>query len=532
MNNRFNKAVIYKLMKFLLYYFQVENMQPREYVKKYESLEATTSDNRNSFISFLLDKHRRQQTEKENQTTRHVAKPTVVHTTATAAPPAATNHNRVDSTAAAFINNNNNLNTVYPLLVDNLHQQKQRPPATPQQHSSVNNENKPVLSTKNSLKISQIIDTMSQQQHQLNQFTGHHQTFKLQPQQQPQQIKLQPQQQQQQQQQHPGATQMIKLNNHHHQPPPVTTLNNHQQLNSTIVKLSTPQQQPQPSSQSTQPQPIKHLVLPKSNQKLIILPNATNGSTTSESVNGPSPGGLISKLVMYKTSKSVEPSSSTNDDPTPTAVNGTISSTQLAKNLKIIGSPSSTIISMSTATSTPTLTANNSKPTVLFTVNNNNNNHHTVANHHNFNQFKSTSTTTPTAHHLLSSLKPIKIVESVSTNGDGDHGPIKRKFQLTNDHLLSNGIHSPVAGNASSPSASTASLTIAEDLNNGGGFEPNAIISTGKIISVMKKSVGSPASPSLANTTSLVCLKMVDSAPKRIKLVDVDLNDELNNQKI
>jgi hypothetical protein len=537
-------------------------------MKKFEAINES-DENRNSFISFLLERYKKQQQAKENQQStdnKHKTQHNYSHNNNYAQLNSSNIFtNSPSSNASITTPSNKKINEAiynnYGYMNLSHHETVTPQSATSKRHTSVNNENKPIVSTKNSLKISQIIDTMSQQQQQqqqqqnsLNQYN--HQTIKLQ-QQPPNALKIQP------------PTQMIKLNtqtSQHQistpQQPPQPSVVSLAQPNSTIVKLSPSSNQLAQTASPAQPQTpqppqsqqIKHLVLPKSNQKLIILPNSnsTNTTTPSEPSGGNSPN-IMSKLVLYKTTKSIEgnhengPTGSTNvTTPTnstdSTVTNGT-SSTQLTKNLKILSSPS-----IITVQGGQTANQTQLKPPVLFSVNNNHMN--SLTNH----PIKPVGSSTSSHHHLLSNLKPIKIIESggSTVNGlDTDNGPIKRKFQLTNDHLIgSNGLS---AGNASSPSSSSSNLNIVEHLSNGAvngetSSTSPIVVGSNKIVSMVK----SGSNSSLASMPNLVCLKLdvkmdpvengvkngalsqneVAVAPKRIKLVDVDLSDEQNNQKI
>ena len=220
-------------------------------------------------------------------------------------------------------------------------------------------------------------------------------------------------------------------------------------------------------------QQIKHLVLPKSNQKLIILPNSsqeqtsqsllttTTTTTPPNSQTATSPN-IMSKLVLYKTPNST----------------GSIIKTEENGALKIVTSPASQVKPV-------VLNMNNSKPSVI------------------------------------QNLKPIKIIETSEETQNSLGSSFKRKFQLNNDHSFLNSL---------SPSSSSTNLG-----ENGG-----IVVET----SQPKLSI-----INLAKPPNLVCLKLstplenhssnghvsdeINSSSsssavinKRIKLVDVDLNEE------
>ena len=299
--------------------------------------------------------------------------------------------------------------------------------------------------------------------------------------------------------------QMIKLNSS--LASAASALNSANASNSsTIVKLTPTPANP---SQTSQPAPaqIKHLVLPKSNQKLIILPQGSGGgggggvsslnsavldssssSSSSSSSTTPIAGitspGIMSKLVLYKTSK-------------PSAIETENGAEAAPKNPKIIGAPS-------------ILTMQQPKPPVLFNVNTN------LTNSIN--------------------LKPIKIIES-GVNSSDLHQPldssssVKRKFQLSNDHLFA-----PAAAS----SLSSSSSNNAEETNGGSGSSKLSFIN------MLKSNITSGAgSNNSASGPNLVCLKLEkldghslengafngkndesEATTKRIKLIDVaDFND-------
>lgn len=408
----------------------VESIQPSEYMERLETSLSESKDansgtgnyNPSTFIRLLVEKYKKHQQEKENESFKrynhlnhhhqHVNNhyqaqmiPQQVSSQITQSTSQQYSSSPLYYPNTTVYNGAGIMKPYYPATAS-----AQTAPTVKSNYDLVSQNPKPTVNPtgtgKNSLKISQIIDTMSQQQQQHSSQLMASQYGKILP---PpsasiisttaQAIKLTP----------PAAvspsTTTVASNGSPSNPPSTPTI---VKLTPAPASLNTSTQSIQNGTSGAGGNIIKHLVLPKANQKLIIVPNSvTNGdpqASAPPSSSSSSPN-LISKLVLLK-SKSDHQTvvSSSNDDLTTT------SATQLSKNFKILGSPSILNAASSSSSSSTNSSAGVSKS--VLNINNKN--------------IGGGATS-------IVSMKPIKIIEAMTSEISGETASAVNKRKADED---------------------------------------------------------------------------------------------------